>query len=142
MQDIVHDHELNAQKRGITLKAESSSNQSEVYADIAMIHRVLENLMNNALKHTGSGGEITIRVTDAQDRARIEVIDNGEGIASQDIPHIFDRFYRPDTESQTAGHGLGLAIVKRIVELHRSQIAVNSTRNQGTEFSFWLPLPA
>ena len=70
VQDIVHDHELNAQERGITLSAQSSSNQVEVYADIAMIHRALENLINNALKHTGSGGEITIRVTDA-DGAKI-----------------------------------------------------------------------
>lgn len=112
-----------------------------VTADIALIHRVLENLLQNALRHTGPGGEITLSVRREDHRVWIEVIDNGEGIASQDIPHIFDRFYRPETAS-TQQTGLGLAIVKRILDLHRTQVDVSSTPEDGTAFRFWLPQPA
>lgn len=142
VQDIIHDHEIAARERGITLSAESADQSVQVYADIAMIHRALDNLLQNALKHTAAGGTVSIRVRNEQQRVLVEVIDDGEGISSKDIPHIFDRFYRPQTQEPEAGHGLGLAIVKRIVELHRSQIAVRSERNQGAEFSFWLPQPA
>lgn len=139
IQDIVHDHELTAQERGITLTAEAPNQSIQVFADIAMIHRALDNLIQNALKHTQRGGHIVLRVGEDAQRVRVEVIDNGEGIASKDIPHIFDRFYRPTTDEPTYGHGLGLAIVKRILELHESQIAVQSERDQGAQFSFWLP---
>ncbi len=142
VQDIIHDHERMAADRQITLRAQCSTPQIEVYADIAMIHRVLDNLINNALRHTGVGGEIVLRVTDDRDRVRVEVIDNGEGIAARDIPHIFDRFYRNEVGADADGHGLGLAIVKCIVDLHRSSISVRSAPQQGTEFSFWLPQQA
>ena len=147
VQDIVHDHELGAQELGVTLRAEASRNSIEVVADIAMIHRVLDNLIHNALKHTRPGGEVTVRVTDNDDRVQVKVVDTGVGIAAKDIPHIFERFYRPDSEGvaeidANAGRGLGLAIVKRIIDLHQSQIAVRSEKNAGAEFLFWLPQPA
>ncbi|WOJ98509.1 ATP-binding protein [Congregibacter brevis] len=146
IQDIVLDHEVSARERGITLTTEAASESLQVRADIAMIHRLLENLIHNALRHTPAGGEITVRVTDDAERVRVQVSDNGDGIASQDIPRIFERFYQRDTDSTSdsamGGTGLGLAIVKRIVDLHRSQIAVRSEGNHGTEFSFWLPQPA
>ncbi|MDP5071059.1 MAG: sensor histidine kinase [Congregibacter sp.] len=107
-----------------------------------MIHRVLENLIDNALKHTPQGGTIYVRVSQDDSQVRVEVVDTGNGISAKDIPHIFERFYKPDSETPTLGNGLGLAIVKRIVELHRSTIAVRSENNQGAEFSFWLPQPA
>ena len=88
---------------------------------------------------TAPSGEISIRVRDDGERVWIEVADNGEGIASHEIPHIFDRYYRPETTASDGGHGLGLAIVKRIIELHHSQIAVRSEQRGETAFSFWLP---
>ncbi|EAQ99511.1 sensor histidine kinase [Congregibacter litoralis] len=146
IQDIVLDHEVSARERGITLTTEAPRESLQVRADIAMIHRLLENLIHNALRHTPQGGEITIRVIEDAQRVQVQVSDNGDGIASQDIPRIFERFYQRDTDSTTdssiGGTGLGLAIVKRIVELHRSQIAVRSESTRGTEFSFWLPQPA
>jgi two-component system OmpR family sensor kinase len=138
IQDIVHDHELSAQERGITLLAEAEDHSIQVHADIGMIHRALDNLVQNALKHTRPGGEITLRVAEDEQRVRVEVIDDGDGIMSTDIPHIFERFYRPDNQTPAEGHGLGLAIVKRIVELHQSRIIVRSERDQGAQFSFWL----
>ena len=142
VQDIIQDHELLARERHITLSAHCADMEASVFADIGMIHRVLENLIQNAMRHTDRGGEISINVRAESDRVWVEVEDNGEGIASHDIPHIFERFYRQDSESPESGHGLGLAIVKRIVELHRSQVAVRSEQNRGTAFSFWLPQPA
>ena len=142
VQDIIQDHELLAREREITLTARSSNMDVPVYADLGMIHRVLENLIQNALRHTPRGGHIVINVHSEAERVLIEVEDDGEGIASHDIPHIFERFYRPDTESAQSGHGLGLAIVKRIVELHRSTVDVRSEPQHGTAFSFWLPQPA
>lgn len=139
LQDLVQDYQLQAVENNITLSAHCEDMAVCVYADIGLIHRVLENLLQNALRHTARGGEISISVRDDGEQVWIEVADNGEGIACHEIPHIFDRFYRPDTELEDTGHGLGLAIVKRIIELHRSQVAVRSERDRGTAFSFWLP---
>jgi len=141
VQDIIHEHESSATERGITLRAVASRQTIEVHADIAMIHRVLENLIGNALRFTRANGEITITVSDENERVRVDVSDNGEGIASRDIPHIFDRYYQRESNTTQPSRGLGLAIVKRIVELHRSRIEVQSERDAGTQFRFWLPQP-
>ncbi|MGK0442634.1 MAG: signal transduction histidine kinase [Pseudohongiellaceae bacterium] len=139
IQDLTQDYQLQAQEKQIDLQAQCEDMDITVYADIALIHRVLENLLKNALAHTNSGGEITLRVHQEQEKVWLEVIDNGVGIAAHEIPYIFERFYRPSTEEPQTGNGLGLAIVKRIIELHRSQVAVNSQPGQWTTFSFWLP---
>lgn len=142
VQDIIHDHEISAQERGIALRATTTRQNIEVHADIAMIHRVLENLINNALRFTRENGEITIAVSEERNGVRVDVCDNGEGIATRDIPHIFDRYYQQESTAAHPSRGLGLAIVKRIVELHRSRIEVESMRDEGTLFRFWLPQPA
>ncbi|MFB3079280.1 MAG: sensor histidine kinase, partial [Lysobacterales bacterium] len=143
--DLVQDYELQALERGISIAVECENVDISVYADIGLIHRVLENLLENALRHVAKQGEITLRVRGDEHKVWIEVADNGDGIASHEIPYIFDRFYRPASEEPQTGTGLGLAIVKRIVELHRSQVQVSSELDKGTAFSFWLPysrLPA
>lgn len=141
IQDLVQDYELEASDRQISLSAHCEDIAITVYADIALIHRVLENLLQNALRHTSAGGDSALNVRGDEQKVWIEVVDDGEGIAEHEIPHIFDRFYRPDTNPSQAGHGhgLGLAIVKRILELHRSQVAVRSEVDHGTAFTFWLP---
>ena len=85
---------------------------------------------------------MTLRVSDDESRALIEVTDTGRGIAQHEIPHIFERFYYSEQKEPSAviGSGLGLAIVKRILELHKSTIEVTSKLNQGTSFTFDLPL--
>ena len=143
IQDTMQDFELRAAGRGISLSAECADMTVMVYADIAMIHRVLENLLENAIRHTPRDGEVVLMVRNDEQRVRIEVKDTGQGIAAHDIPHIFDRFYRPETRTEeSAGHGLGLAIVKRILELHCSSVDVYSEPNRGTAFVFWLPREA
>ncbi|MFK7976059.1 MAG: sensor histidine kinase [Halioglobus sp.] len=141
VQDTMQDFELKAAERNITLNASCEDNSLVVVADIAMIHRVLDNLLENAIRHTPKGGEVSLGICNDNNKVRIEVKDTGQGISAHDIPHIFDRFYRPEdtTTFESERTGLGLAIVKRIVELHRSKVDVFSEPNQGTAFVFWLP---
>lgn len=144
VQDTMQDFELKAAKRNITLNVQAQDNNLVVVADIAMIHRVLDNLLENAIRHTPRDGVVTLTVSSDDDKARVEVKDTGDGISAHDIPHIFDRFYRPadNTAFETERTGLGLAIVKRIIELHRSKVDVFSKPNEGTAFVFWLPQTA
>jgi len=104
-----------------------------------VIQRVLENLIENAIKYTPAGGQIGISLLNADNRVTTRVTDTGQGIPEADLPHIFERFYRVDKHRNADGTGLGLAIAKRIVQLHNSSIAVDSKLNTGTTFSFPLP---
>lgn len=143
IQDLVQDYELQASERQISLSAHCEDMAITVYADIALIHRVLENLLQNALRHTCVGGDIALNVRGDEQKVWLEVVVDGEGIAAHEIAHIFDRFYSPETEPSQVnhGHGLGLAIVKRILELHRSQVAVRSEIDRGTALPFGCRIP-
>jgi signal transduction histidine kinase len=112
-----------------------------VVADIALIHRVLQNLIDNAIRHTPINGQVDIRVDRDIQNALIEVSDTGKGIQTHEIPYIFERFYQSQQQepAEKIGTGLGLAIVKRILELHKTGIDVQSQLNQGTSFIFALP---
>ena len=142
LQDIAHEFALQAQERQIDLKIVDLPNplMSSVYGDIALIQRVLENLLNNALRHTPEGGEVSVAIEQHEVGLSVSVRDNGRGIDAELLPQIFDRF---TTGSAEEGHtGLGLAIVKRILDLHGSQISVRSSPETGTRFTFELPTPA
>jgi signal transduction histidine kinase len=148
LQDVVQDYRLDAQQRGVTLALEAGSHaQARVRADIALIERVLQNLVDNALRHTGHGGRVRLAIESSHpQQLMLTVSDSGAGIAPEHLPHIFERYWRPgeaearDVPSRSAG--LGLAIVKRIVELHGSVIRVHSVPQQGTTFAFALPQAA
>ncbi len=141
LHDTVQEFTLQASERDVSISMPDIDLHSIVYADIAMIQRVLDNLLENAIRNTPRGGSISLSTTQEDKRIRVEVTDNGRGISSADIPHIFDRFYRPDDAQSSAqqGNGLGLAIVKRIMELHQSSVKVISEVDHGTSFIFWLP---
>ncbi len=140
--DSVQDFQLQAEQKGITLSVETCHETGFVKADIALIQRVLQNLLDNALRHTPKGQSVTVRVDDMAHCARIEVADTGRGIARHDIPHIFERHYytRSQESAEKLGSGLGLAIVKRILDLHQASIQVSSELERGTRFTFELPL--
>ena len=107
------------------------------------LYRVMLNLLTNAVKYTPSGGRIDIRLLTQEDRrVLIQVSDTGLGISPEDLPHIFDRFYRIDSARNRdhGGTGLGLAIVKAIVGAHAGTISVDSIVDKGTTFSVYLPL--
>ena len=142
VQDVVQKFQLEAQRRGIRLRAEFLGGLPFVVADIGLVERALENLIDNALKYTAGGGEVMVAVRAGQAEITVEVTDTGRGIAPGELPHIFDRFYRSKTapEDPGAGAGLGLAITKGILELHGSQIRVESDLGRGTAFAFDLPV--
>lgn len=116
-----------------------------VWADPDRLSQILTNLLDNAIKYTPDGGHIWVDLSVADhEKARIVVRDNGQGIPPDALPKLFDPFFRVHHQerSQTKGLGLGLAIVKDLVELHGGSIAVHSAVDQGTEFTFTIPLQA
>ncbi len=120
-----------------------------VIADRDRLEQVLTNLIDNALKYTPSGGRVDVRVTVSNGDVEVAVSDTGRGIRPEDIPHVFERFYRADRSrargpaaeggAGSGGTGLGLAIAKHIVEAHGGRISVRSQLDSGTTFAFTLP---
>jgi signal transduction histidine kinase len=107
-----------------------------------MMERVIQNLLDNAIKFTAENGKILIKLIPQGDMILIEVQDSGQGISNEALPHIFDRYQRNQrsTQKENEGLGLGLAIVKRILEVHNLEIKVKSAENKGTVFSFNIPV--
>ncbi|NOZ70399.1 MAG: HAMP domain-containing protein [Chloroflexi bacterium] len=116
--------------------------QAVVMGDADRLRQLLVNLLNNAVQYTPPGGKIELSLECLGEEAQITVRDTGQGIAPEDLPHIFDRFYRADkARSRTkGGTGLGLSIVRWVVDAHRGEIEVESTPGEGTTFRVRLPL--
>jgi len=140
VQDVVLKLQPQAAKAGITLDAGLPGGLPPVLADIGMIERVLTNLIENALRFTDAGGSVRLTLEGADSGVRVTVTDNGTGIAPEDLPHIFERFYRADKRRDRAvsGTGLGLAIAGEIISLHGGRIVVESTPGEGSQFYFRL----
>lgn len=140
-EDVIQKFSLIARQKNIRLQARYDAAESFVFADIHLIERVLENLLENALRFVADEGLITISLNADREQMRIEVSDNGCGIPPTELPYIFDRFYQLDNNRnvEKGNSGLGLAIVKRIIELHQSIISVRSIPGRETTFSFTLP---
>jgi signal transduction histidine kinase len=137
VQDVTQSYQLRARQKSIQLDTRINPEAPLIYADIAMMQRVLENLLENGLRHTPEGGRINITVDVDSASVVVRVADNGHGIAEDDVPRIFERYYQQDNSSRDDDSaGLGLAIVKRILELHGSVIQVSTELNHGTTFSF------
>jgi signal transduction histidine kinase len=111
---------------------------SAVYADRGRVLQVFSNLVGNAVKFTPEGGRIEVSAESGEDAVRFAVTDTGPGIAAEELPHVFDRFWQ-SKRARRGGAGLGLAITKGIVEVHGGQITVASTPGVGTTFTFTLP---
>ncbi len=137
--DVTHKFQLEAKEKNLQLETSIPEEPAFVSADIGLIQRVLENLIENAIKYTPAGGHIGITLLSGGNNFATSISDDGQGIPEEDLPHIFDRFYRVDKHRNTDGTGLGLAIVNRIIQLHNSKIDVQSKPNTGTTFSFQLP---
>ncbi len=122
--DVAQKFQLRVGERDITLITEIAEGLPFVAADIAMLERVLENLVGNAIDHTAQGGTIRIRLQGDGVSVRLAVCNSGEAINEDEMPHLFERFYQSPKNRHGKGAGLGLAIVKRIAELHDSEIGV------------------
>ena len=111
-----------------------------VDADLGMIERVLDNLIDNAFRFTPAEGRIRLQLTSRHGRVDIAVSDTGAGIAADELPRVLDRYYRkPGKRDEHGGLGLGLAIAARMVELHGGRLTVESRLREGTTFRFSLP---
>ncbi len=113
----------------------------EVTGDYDLIGQVVYNLLDNAIKFTNEGGEIRIQITRRDNRTYYSIRNSGAGISAQEMPHIFERFYKSDKSRSLDknGVGLGLYIVKSVINLHQGEIVVRSTEGEYCEFEFWLP---
>ena len=146
--DLVHKFASDASRRQVQLSADADVSVAEpaalrVRADIGLIERVIENLVENALRHTPAGGAVKIDIGRDAERARVSVRDTGVGIAADALPGVFERYYRAERvagNGVTAYGGLGLAIAQRIVRLHGGELRVDSAPGRGTDVSFDLPL--
>ena len=141
VQDVVGEFQLVAEQNGVELRIHIDADLSPVLGDIRMIERVLENLLQNAIQHTSSKGDVTVYAAHEPEAIRVTVSDTGCGIPQEDLPYIFDRFYkaRNVVPENAQGAGLGLAIAKRILEMHGRTIHAESVLNVGTTFTFSLP---
>jgi len=126
----------------ISLSLDLPDNLPQVSIDWQRISQVLHNLLENAVTHTPKRGAINVAATTQDDKIEVRVSDTGEGIPAEDLPNIFERFYRVDKSRAraTGGSGLGLTIAKRLVEAHGGEIAVESELGKGSSFSFTIPI--
>jgi len=140
--DVTAKFELNAQEKNIKLKINSETEHPIVYADIGLIERVLDNLINNAIYYSKADSNITINIAAPEDGSlTVKVIDSGQGIPLEQQALVFERFHQAHTPERTDGHaGLGLCIVKKIIELHKQSIWVESIPDKGSEFNFTLAI--
>ncbi len=134
---------LLADDRQITLRFEPQPVPS-VLGDAQWLKQALINLLDNALRYTPTGGAVTIRLQAVGQEVTVEVEDTGHGIEPENIPHLFERFYRTDwaRAKDSAGTGLGLPIVKEIMDAHGGSISVTSEVNKGSAFTLRLPVLA
>lgn len=130
-----------AEEKGIKLQGQVTSGVDPVPMDARLIGRVLTNLISNAIRHTPSGGTIQVNTRTVAGGVEVSVRDSGEGIRPEDLPHVFEQFYRGEKSRSraTGGAGLGLAIVKSFVEAHGGAIRAESKVGEGTRFTFFLP---
>lgn len=136
---IIQNFEMDFINNGLDVKFYGE--EEVIFADKDKISQVMVNLLSNALKYTPEGGRVEVKVKGAEDITEISVKDTGNGIPEEDLPYIFERFYRADKSRNrlTGGAGIGLTITKAIVEAHKGKIQVQSKVNEGTEFIVLLP---
>jgi len=129
-----------AERGGLSMNLLIPRDLPQIVIDRDKIEHVLVNLIHNAIKFTTPGGKITISASQKPGQIEIAVTDTGIGISEEDLPRIFERFYKTDKSRSSSGTGLGLAIAKHIVQAHGGEIRVSSREGQGSSFSFTLPI--
>ncbi len=138
--DVHRNYQVLAAQKNIDLKLEMAEGVPLVFADISLVERAIQNLMDNALKFTPEQGNVVVIITPKKGNVEVTIKDSGPGISIENQSLIFERYRQTKTGTQKEGAGLGLAIVKKIMELHNSSIQVLSKPNEGTAFSFNLPV--
>jgi signal transduction histidine kinase len=138
---IIDDAQPQADAAGIRLIAEASPAPVTVRGDSHLLTRAIENLLDNALRHTPEGGTVRVTWQEAGREVRISVIDSGPGIAVEDLPHLFEPLYRGESSRnrETGGAGLGLTIARRIIETHGGTLSASNAPSGGAVFTATLP---
>ncbi len=137
--DIQAKYKLIVKEKNISLTTEFVGQTPLVIADISLVERAIQNLMDNALKFTPDKGKIKISIDHNAKNVIIKIKDSGPGISKEDQKYIFERFRQTEGKQKKTGIGLGLAIVKKIIELHETNIKIISKPNEGSTFEFYLP---
>ncbi len=137
--DLIAKFRVLAIQKKIELELDNPEDNCLVFADLSLVERALQNLIENALKYTDAGGKVTLSLHKKGTNVEINITDTGSGIPVNEQPFIFDRYKQVDKSSKKQGYGLGLAIVKKIMELHDTTITVLSKPKEGSSFSFNLP---
>ena len=140
IQHTIDTFEGTCQKKNVSIGTSFSSSSIQVHADMGKIQQVLYNLLDNPIKFSPAGSDILVSVAEKRNRVFVSVKDRGEGIATENLPKIWERFYKTDTSRgrDKKGTGLGLSIVKEIIRAHEQNVNVISTEGVGTEFVFTL----
>jgi two-component system phosphate regulon sensor histidine kinase PhoR len=140
--ETLQDWKPKAAAKGLRMEMEAPAALPEPMLDARKLHQVLANLLDNALKHTPSGGAVTLRALAGDGWIEVSVQDTGAGIPREDLPHIFQRFYRADKarSRELGGTGLGLAIVKHIAQAHGGSVRAESERGRGTTITLRFPV--
>lgn len=139
VQDVADKFRIIAREKNISINTIFSKSLPMVYADIQMTDRVFQNIIDNAIKYCNQGDVVSIELEMQKQEVLVRIKDTGTGIAKEDLPYIFDRYYKKK-KNKANSTGLGLAIVKKILDLHKSTIRVFSEVNRGTTFEFALPV--
>jgi signal transduction histidine kinase len=138
--DTIHRNSLPlAESNCITLAMDAPQAIDGIFGDAHRIESILSNLVGNALKYSRDGGRVWIRLFEADGGAMVEVEDDGPGIAQEDLPHVFERFFQANERRRHGGVGIGLALAKELAELHDGTLTVASVLGKGTVFRLWLP---
>ena len=144
LEDCIESMRPMMDKKRIVLAMEPAPDRTEIFCDSEAVHQVVTNLLDNALKYTPEGGSIRVgaRTLAEQDKVELYVHDSGIGIPAEDLPRLFERFYRVDKarSRELGGTGLGLAIVKHLVRAQGGDVSVESEASRGSRFSFTLPV--
>lgn len=138
--DIHRNYSILAEQKHIDLKLSMQEDVPLVFADISLVERAIQNLMDNALKFTPEGGKVIVKIATVDNRVEITIKDSGPEIQLENQALVFERYRQTKVGQEKEGTGLGLAIVKKIMEIHNSSIKVFSKPNEGTSFSFSLPV--
>ena len=131
---------MQAERADIHLVLDCPNELPNIQADVARIEQVLVNLIHNGIKFTSMGGTVTLSAESGSRSIRFAVSDSGIGIPANDLPRIFERFYKADPSRRSRGTGLGLSISKHLIEAHGGKLWAESVEGQGSTFYFELPI--
>lgn len=141
VRSVIQNFQRQAEDKKIDLELVTLSRVPPLFCDRTAVERILNNLVANALRYTDEGGKVTVYVSSVVDEVNFKVSDSGMGVAPENLPHLFERFYRVDSTGSRryGGTGLGLAIAKELTELHHGKLLVSSVLGKGSEFTLVLP---